>query len=126
MKTFEELHCRQKAKDLSINLYQHFSSIDDLLMRELICAPCLSIGTHIAVGHGKSIKENTAYLSQARQDSAQLRSMLYVAKELDYIDENTFTEFYNEALDIAKMLSGLIKAIKQKPTEKKENKSSES
>lgn len=49
MKTFEELHCRQKAKDLSVTLYTHFSSMDDNLFREIICAPCLEIGTNIAI-----------------------------------------------------------------------------
>jgi len=117
MKTFEELHCRQKAKDLSTNLYAHFSNIDDGLFRELICSPCLEMWTHIAVGHGKSIKENTAYLVLARGASARLRCMLHIAKELDYIDDNTFAEYYNESLDIAKMLSWLIKAIKQKPAD---------
>lgn len=105
MKTFEELHCWQKAKDLSITLYNYFSTLDDSLMRELICTPCLAIGTHIAVGHGKSIKDNTLYLVQARESSAELRQMLHIAKELDYIDEKTFTEYYNEALDITKMIS---------------------
>lgn len=91
--------------------------MDDNLFREIICAPCLEIGTNIAIWHGKSIKENTSYLIQARSASAQLRSLLHLAKELDYVDDNTFTELYNESLDIAKMLSGLIKAIKQKPNE---------
>lgn len=118
MKTFEELHCWQKAKDLSVNLYTHFSSMEDGLFREFVSAPCLEIGLNIAVGHGKSIKENIAYLVIARSAAAKLRCMLHIAKELDYIDENTFTDYYNEALDIAKMLSGLIKAIKQKPEER--------
>ena len=96
------------------------------MFRELVCSPCLAIGTHIAIGHGKSIKENTAYLILARQASAELRALLHVAKELDYIDENSFTEYYDEALDLAKMLSGLIKAIKQKPaTDRKTGKASD-
>lgn len=116
MKTFEELHCWQKAKDLSVALYSYFGTLEDSLMRELICSPCLAIGTNIAVGHGKSIKDNTAFLVEARESSAELRQMLHIVKELDYIDEKTFTEFYNEALDLAKMISWLIKAIKQKPS----------
>ncbi len=117
MKTFEELHCWQKAKDLSVRLYEQFTEVDDSLFRELITEPCFAIATHITVGHGKSVKDNTNYLSQARGASAQLRYLLHVAKELNYIDEHVFTDFYNEALDIAKMLSGLIKVMRQKPAE---------
>lgn len=38
--------------------------------------------------------------------------MLHIAKELDYVDDKTFDIYYNEALDIAKMISGLMKAMK--------------
>lgn len=49
--------------------------------------------------------------------------MLHIAKDLDYIDAKRFDIFYNEALDIAKMISGLMKAMKtdktKETTEKK-------
>ncbi len=42
--------------------------------------------------------------------------MLHIAKELDYVDDKTFDIYYNEALDIAKMISGLMKAMKSDKT----------
>lgn len=122
MKTFEELHCRQKAKDLTTALYTHFKDVEDVL-KEMVCKASMSIMTHIAVGHGQSAKYNIMYLGDAKGASAQLRSMLHIAKELDYVDDKTFDIYYNEALDITKMISGLMKAMKgdkakEQPTDK--------
>lgn len=122
MKTFEELHCWQKAKDLATSLYAHFKDVNDVL-KEMVCKASIHIMTNIAVWHGQHTKYNLVYLWDAKWASAQLRSMLHIAKDLDYIDAKRFDIFYNEALDIAKMISGLMKAMKtdktKETTEKK-------
>jgi len=38
--------------------------------------------------------------------------MLYLAKELNKINEQQFKEFYNLSIEISKLISGLIKSIK--------------
>jgi len=42
---------------------------------------------------------------------AEVRSMLYLSKELQYIDDNSFSELYNQTLEISRLLSGLIKKL---------------
>lgn len=48
MKTFEELHCWQKARDLAVHIYTHFKDVNDVL-KEMICKATMNIMTHIAV-----------------------------------------------------------------------------
>lgn len=40
-----------------------------------------------------------------------MRSMLYAAMDLEYIDRETFNELRDKSLEVARMLSGLIKTL---------------
>lgn len=66
MKSFEELHCWQKAKDLGVRVYSDLKDREDTFLKEQICTPCFSIGINIAIGHAQTVKENTLYLAKAK------------------------------------------------------------
>jgi len=59
----------------------------------------------------KSNKEFKYFLFVAKGSCAEVRSMLYLAKDLNKINENEFTKLYNLSLEISKLLSGLIKTL---------------
>lgn len=65
MKTFEELNCWQKARDLSVTLYSHLKDVEDIL-KEMICKACFSIQNNIAIGHGQQAKYALMYLGDAK------------------------------------------------------------
>ena len=59
----------------------------------------------------KSNNELRQYLFIAKGSCGELRSMLILAKELNYINEKEFKTRFVEAEQISKLLSGLIKTL---------------
>jgi four helix bundle protein len=59
----------------------------------------------------KSNAEFRQFLYIAKGSCGEVRSMLYLAKELNYMSESDFKELSNSLLEISKTLSGLIKTL---------------
>lgn len=113
-KRFEELIAWEKAKDLTVNIYSCFRERKDYGFKDQIQRATVSIMNNIAEGfERKSNKEFSYFLSIAKGSSGEVRSMLYLAKELNYIDEEVFTKLYNISIETSKLLSGLIKSLKE-------------
>jgi four helix bundle protein len=56
-------------------------------------------------------KEFRNFLYISKGSCAEVRSMTYLAKELNYISESESTEIYEKTIIIGKMLSNLIKTL---------------
>lgn len=59
----------------------------------------------------KTNNEFKYFLYVAKGSSGEVRSMLYLVKELKYINDEEFSELYSSAMEISKMLAGLIKSL---------------
>lgn len=55
--------------------------------------------------------ENRKFLYISNGSCGEVRSMLYLAKELKYITQEEFDFLYNQSVEISKILSGLIKSL---------------
>lgn len=109
---FEEILSWQKAKVLSISIYKTFEDSRDFGFKSQIERASVSIMNNIAEGYERrSNKEFRQFLYIAKGSCGEVRSMLYLAKELNTIDEEQFNEFYNLSVEISKLLSGLIKTL---------------
>jgi four helix bundle protein len=113
--TFEDIEAWQEAKALAVLIYLvsnvgEFSkdySFKDQLRRSVV-----SISSNIAEGFERQgDKEFSRFLYIAKGSCGELRSQLYIAKELKYITEDEFKEFSSRTLKISKMISGLIKYL---------------
>ena len=51
------------------------------------------------------------FLFIAKGSCAEVRSMLYVAAKLNYVDSNQFENLSKQTVEISKLLSGLIKTL---------------
>ena len=80
--------------------------------RDQIQKASVSIMNNIAEGFERQTnKEFKQFLYIAKGSSAEVRSMLYLAEELDMISKDEFKDLYKLSTEISKILSGLIKTL---------------
>jgi four helix bundle protein len=70
--------------------------------------------SNIAEGHERSgTKEFVQFLSVAKGSVGEVRSQLYIALDQEYISVATFEQLSGEAMEISRMLSGLMKYLRK-------------
>ncbi|PHJ78936.1 30S ribosomal protein S23, partial [Nostoc linckia z6] len=74
----------------------------------------VSIPTNIAEGFERySRKEYLNFLNIAKGSAGEVRSLLRVALEVGYLDQPTYTQLSNQAMELSRMLSNQIQSINQ-------------
>jgi len=109
---FEDIIAWQKAKELVCSVYEIFKLHRDFGFRDQIQRAGVSIMNNIAEGfERKGDKEFMHFLFIAKGSCAEVRSMLYLALELKYINDNQYNKLNNLSVEVSKLLSGFIKAL---------------
>lgn len=109
---FEDLVVWQKAKSLTLTVYKKFKECKDFAFRDQIQKASVSIMNNIAEGfERKSDKEFKYFLFIAKGSSGEVHSMLYLAKELNYVSQTEFKDSFDCTEEISRMIAGLIKKL---------------
>jgi len=109
---FEDIQAWQKAKLLSVRIYNVFESSKDYSFKDQIQRASVSIMNNIAEGfERKSNNEFKHFLFIAKGSCGEVRSMLHLATELNKISTADSKELSGISEEISKMLSGLIKTL---------------
>ncbi len=109
---FEDILAWQKARVITKTIYITFGDLKDYAFRNQICNAAVSVMNNIAEGfERKSNKEFKQFLFSSKGSCGEVRSMLNVALDCDYIDTNLFNKLLDSVLEVSKMLSGLIKTL---------------
>lgn len=114
-KRFEDLAIWQRSRALCGDIYglsaqKPFSN--DFGLRDQVRRAALSVPLNIAEGFGRrSKKEFRRYLMIAHGSIAELQTCLYIAQDIEYIDRTTFENYYSEADEVSRMLSGFIRRL---------------
>jgi len=109
---FEDILSWQKSRILVISIYKLFKKHKDFAFKNQIERAAVSVMNNIAEGfERKSNNEFRYFLFVSKGSVAEVRSMLYLAKDLKKISKENFEELYNLTLEISKLLSGLIKTL---------------
>ena len=109
---FENIISWQKAKILTIDIYKNFDNNKDYRFRDQIQRASVSIMNNIAEGfERRGDKEFKHFLFIAKGSCGEVRSMLYIALELNYLSKEQFKENYQLSIEISKLLSGFIKTL---------------
>jgi four helix bundle protein len=114
---FEDIKAWQKARKLTKNIYQlsndgEFSQ--DFELRKQIKRASVSIMANIAEGQGRRTKTEFAnYLNIARGSCHEVQSLLYVALDLDYIDDREFEPIYGALSEVSKMTLSLARYLRK-------------
>lgn len=110
--SFEDLIAWQKAQDLAIFIYQDFKDLQDFSFKDQICRASVSISNNIAEGfERRTNKDFTRFLYIARGSCSEVKSMLYLARKLDYLENSKTEKFIQLCEEILKILRGLIKSL---------------
>lgn len=115
-KTFEEIEAWKEARDLCKVIFEltkrdAFSKDYSLIRQSLSCSG--SIMDNIAEGFEREgNKEFIQFLAIAKGSAGELRSQLYRMADRGYISNQELTGFYDKAVNVSRMLSNLIKYLK--------------
>lgn len=113
---FEEIVAWQKAKELSLLVYKDFRECRDFAFKDQIQRASVSVINNIAEGFERNTnKELKNFLYIAKGSCGEVRSMLNLAKDLEYITELQYQEMNGLSLDASRLLSGFIKTLTPTP-----------
>ncbi len=112
---FEDIIAWQKAQVLAIEIYKIFNSQKDFGFKDQICRASVSISNNIAEGFDRSSDaEFVRFLYIAAGSCSEVKSMLYLAEKLNYINSNQKEELINNCNEISKIIRGLINVLNTK------------
>ena len=120
IKRFEEILDWQKAKELVREVYKvcaigRFSR--DFGLKDQICRAAVASMSNIAEGFGRrSGKDFAHFLDIARGSALEVQSLLYVARDLNYIDEPDFSRLYRIAEETISLIAGFTGYLRQRST----------
>lgn len=112
---FEDILVWQHARQFSQFVYSISTSgafKHDFSLKDQIQRAANSVPLNIAEGFARQTdKEFKQFLFIAHGSIAEVQSALYLARDREFIDKQTFDSAYKQAEKISKMLMGLIKYL---------------
>ncbi|OGU67396.1 MAG: four helix bundle protein [Ignavibacteria bacterium RBG_16_36_9] len=125
VKSFEDMQVWQDARVFVKSIYE-LTSLDnfkkDYGLKDQIQRASVSIMNNISEGFERdNNKEFRNFLGYAKGSAGEVRSMLYVALDLEYISKDEFDKNYSKAVSIITQISNFKKyllnyAVKEKIT----------
>jgi len=117
IKRFEELIAWQKARELTGAIYEatrQGAFAKDFGLSGQIQRAAVSIMSNIAEGFERGGRgEFHQFLSTAKASCAEVRSQLYVALDVGYLDKNTFERLMQQAEEVGRIVGGLRASVQK-------------
>jgi four helix bundle protein len=112
---FEDLEVWKESMQLAKDIYSLFISLNDFAFRDQIQRAAVSIPSNIAEGFERhSNKEFIQFLFIAKSSSAELRTQLYLAIDIKFIERDKGLALIEKTRKISAMLYKLIQTRKEK------------
>ena len=108
---FEDFLAWQKARALTARIYQvsgegRFER--DYGLKDQMRRAAVSVMSNIAEGFERGRpSEFHQFLSMAKSSCAELRSQLYVALDVGYLSQDTFSNLLSQAEEVGRLVGGL-------------------
>lgn len=120
---FEDLVIWQMSKDVVKSIYQYSKEINDFGFRDQIQRAAVSIMNNISEGFqrnkfSKDHKQFINFLNISYGSCAEVRNMLYLAEEINYISTDVSKELRNRITEIECKIEALVNKLQKssKPT----------
>ncbi len=115
---FEDLIAWQKARLLTGEIYKVSVGGDfgrDFGLKNQIQRAAVSVMSNLAEGFERARpSEFHQFLSISKASCAELRSQLYVAFDVGYIEEKQFRRLLSQAEEVGRIIGGLRVAVERK------------
>jgi four helix bundle protein len=112
-KNFEKLEVWQRSCRLAVTTYNVFSEVKDYGLVNQISRAIVSVPSNIAEGAERQTKkEFIQFLYISKGSVAEFRTQVYIAGKLSKISAEDTKLLTDEAMEISKMLQGLISSIR--------------
>jgi len=112
IKDFTDLIAWQKSHKLVLTTYEvvkTFPNIEKFALSNQMTRAGISITSNIAEGFGRNTARDKAqFYSIAKGSTLELRSQMYIARDLGYITMETFSRFERDAHEVIRLISGII------------------
>jgi len=107
---FEDLEVWKLSMNIAVEIYGLLKECKDFGFKDQIQRACVSIPSNIAEGFDrKSNKEFCYFLYIARGSCAEVRTLLYLAKQLTFIEKEVVAKLIKNTDHISRMLYNIIK-----------------
>ena len=117
MRDFRNLQVWDKAHGLTMNVYKATMSFpkEELYgLTSQIRRSSASIPTNIAEGCGRNGDAELArFISISMGSASELEYQLLLAHDLNYLDQDTYTNLHEKGTEVKRMLAGFIKTLKK-------------
>ena len=115
--SFEKLIVWQKAHNLVLNIYsvtKLFPSDEKYLLTSQIRRSVASVAANIVEGNErKTKKEFIQFLYTAKGSLSETKYHLLLAKDLNYLKNDKYSELFDKTNEIGKLINGLISYLKK-------------
>jgi four helix bundle protein len=119
IESFEDLIVWQKGIQLVKQIYvvtDEGKLSRDFGLKDQLRRACVSIPTNIAEGfERRSRKEYINFLNIAKGSAGETLSLLRVALEIGYMEETTYSQLNDRAIELSRMLSKQIQSLTDSP-----------
>ncbi len=110
---FEDLFCWQRARELTKYVYQAFRSCGDPGFKDQIQRASVSVMSNIAEGFERGTQaEFVNYLFIAKGSAGEVRSQLYAAFDINYLNIERFKYLNNLAVECSRLIQSFATKLK--------------
>jgi len=110
---FEDMDVWKRSVELSVSIYKECKDLKDYGFKDQITRSGLSIPSNIAEGFGRfSDKEKRNFLNYAKGSCAELQTQALIGIKVGYIPTEIGNLWIYESKELASMLAGLMKYLK--------------
>jgi four helix bundle protein len=112
---FEDLIAWQKARKLTSQIYKATNQgkfANDFGLKDQIRRAAVSSMSNMAEGFERGgLVEFQRFLAISKASCAELRTQLYVALDVGYLDTNAFDLLMAQAIEVGKIIGGLRSSV---------------
>jgi len=111
--SFETLEVWKRSSRLAVRIYKVLENTQDRGLKSQMTRAAVSVPSNIAEGYERGTnKEFIRYLNIAKGSAGELRTQLYIAKEIGIITKEAMAELVEETMGIGGMLRALANTRK--------------